>query len=174
MNPNQRPTRDDKVERVIDAYETFMYRLMASHAPEVNAIDLTMAQAKALYIVFASGELRMSELAARLGVTSSTTTGQVDRLVELGMLERHADPSDRRQVVVRATPEAQANLEHLRELNTHRMRELLAHLAIDDLAVVERAISVLATAMTAEDPGATAFLPPPTVTTTRHRKGSPS
>ncbi len=113
-------------------------------------MHITMAQAKALYLVLAAGELRMSELATQLGVTSSTATGQVDRLVELGLLERRDDPGDRRQVVVTTTPEAQANLEHLRELNTRRMRELLAHLDGDDLAVVERAITVLAAAMDAE------------------------
>ena len=142
------------IERVIAAYEGFMHRLMATHAPEMNAIDLTMAQTKALYVVYAAGELRMTELATRLGVTSSTATGQADRLVELGLLERLADPHDRRQVVVRATPEATASLEHLRELNTRRMRDLLSRLSADDLAVVERSITVLAEAMD-EDVAAT-------------------
>src|SRR6476469_9713335 len=135
------------VERVIDVYEGFMHRLMATHAPEMNAIDLTMAQTQALYVVYAAGELRMTELATRLGVTSSTATGQADRLVELGLLERLADPGDRRQVVVRATPEASASLDHLRELNTRRMRDLLSRVRVDDLAVVERAIAVLGEAM---------------------------
>ena len=142
------------IERVIAAYEGFMHRLMATHAPEMNAIDLTMAQTKALYVVYAAGELRMTELATRLGVTSSTATGQADRLVELGLLERLADPHDRRQVVVRATPEATASLEHFRELNTRRMRDLLSRLSADDLAVVERSITVLAEAMD-EDVAAT-------------------
>ena len=144
------PPASTSIDDVIAAYDAFMHRLMATHAPEVNAMHITMAQAKALYLVLAAGELRMSELAMQLGVTSSTATGQVDRLVELGMLERRDDPGDRRQVVVTTTPEAQANLEHLRELNTRRMRALLAHLDGDDLAVVERAITVLAAAMDAE------------------------
>jgi DNA-binding MarR family transcriptional regulator len=98
------------IERVLDAYESFMHRLMATHAPEVSALDLTMAQAKTLYVVLAAGELRMSELATRLGVTSSTATGQVERLVELGFLERHTEPDDRRQVLVTTTPTALSNL----------------------------------------------------------------
>ena len=151
MSTNHSPvSRPLLVQRVIDGYEGFMHRLMATHAPEMNAVDLTMAQAKALYVVYAAGELRMTELATRLGVTSSTATGQADRLVELGLLERHADPRDRRQVVVRTTPEASASLEHLRELNTKRMRDLLSRVSVDDLAVVERAIAVLAEAMDAE------------------------
>lgn len=153
MSPKHTPAeaaKAESIDRILGAYETFMHRLMVTHAPEVNAIDITMAQAKALYIVLAAGELRMSELAARLGVTSSTATGQVDRLVELGLIERHDDPRDRRQVVVSTTPEAGANLEHLRELNTRRMRGLLVGLGREDLAVVERAITVLGAAMESE------------------------
>ena len=76
---------------------------MATHAPELNLFELTMSQTKALYLVVAAGQLRMSELAGRLGVTSSTATGVVDGLVGHGLLVRHEDPADRRQVVVTAT-----------------------------------------------------------------------
>ncbi|HET7168994.1 MAG TPA: MarR family transcriptional regulator [Candidatus Limnocylindrales bacterium] len=150
MTPNERTDPSgaaagaaEAVERVIVAYEAFMHGLMATHAPDMHEVDITMAQARALYIVLATGQLRMSELAAAMRVTSSTATGQVDRLVELGLLERLADPADRRQVVVRTTPAAVERLEHLRELNTHRMRELLAGLSLADLRTVERAIAIL-------------------------------
>ncbi len=134
---------NDAVDRVILAYEAFMHGLMATHAPDMHEMDLTMSQAKALYVVLAAGQLRMSELAAAMHVTSSTATGQADRLVELGLLERLTDPGDRRQVVVQTTPAAAERLEHLRELNTRRMRALLTDLSPADLQTVESAISIL-------------------------------
>lgn len=146
MTPNKLADPDSTaaaVERVIVAYEAFMHGLMVTHAPDMHEIDVTMAQARALYVVLAAGHLRMSELANALRVTSSTATGQVDRLVELGLLERLTDPADRRQVVVRTTPAAVERLEHLRELNTRRMRELLAGLTVADLRTVERAVAIL-------------------------------
>ena len=97
----------------------------------------------------------MSELAARLGVTSSTATGQVDRLVELELIVRHEDPADRRQVVVKATPKAEATMEHLLELNSRRMRELLARVEPRDLGVVRRALLVLDDAVATEAAAAT-------------------
>jgi DNA-binding MarR family transcriptional regulator len=127
-----------------------MHRLMASHAPELNLIDLTMSQHKALYVVLAAGHLRMSELAARLGVTSSTATGVVDGLVAQGMLARQDDPADRRQVVVTATAKAEATLESFRELNSRRMREMLARLEAADLAVIGQAIRILDAAAVAD------------------------
>jgi DNA-binding MarR family transcriptional regulator len=135
---------------VVAVFDRLMQRLMASHAPELSAVELTMSQTKAVYLVLAAGPLRMSELAARLGVTSSTATGAVDRLVELRLLERHEDPADRRQVVVTATPSAADTLEHFRELNTRRMREILGRLTPTDLGTVERAMVILESTVAAE------------------------
>jgi DNA-binding MarR family transcriptional regulator len=70
--------------------------------------------------------------------------------VELGMVERREDPADRRQVVVNATAHGAAMLEHFRELNSRRMREILAHLTAADLATIERAIHVLDAAVAAD------------------------
>ena len=118
---NGRPT-PAAIDAVVACYEALMHRLIQGHAPEFTEVGITMAQAKVLYVVMAAGELRMSELAARLGVGSSSASGLVDRLVELGLLRRHDDPADRRQVVVTTTPEAVAMLERFRELDQRQLR----------------------------------------------------
>jgi DNA-binding MarR family transcriptional regulator len=157
--PAIRPRPDDAdLDRVVAVFDAMMHRLMAGHAPELNAIDLTMSQTKAMYLVLAAGQLRMSELAARLGVTSSTATGVVDALVAQGLLARREDPADRRQVVVTATADAEATLERFRELNSRRMRQMLSHVAADDLDVIERALHILDAALAA-DQAATATDP---------------
>jgi DNA-binding MarR family transcriptional regulator len=162
MTTTPRPTTDDDAyDRIITIFDRLMHRLMATHAPELSAIDLTMAQTKALYIVLAAGRLRMSELAARLGVTSSTATGQVDRLVELGLLERREDAGDRRQVVVTGTDRAEATVEQFRELNSLRMREMLANVAARDLPTVERALRILEAAVPEPTDPQPAPAPPP-------------
>jgi DNA-binding MarR family transcriptional regulator len=135
------------IDVVIDALDRLMHRLMVSHAAELSTTELTMAQLKTLYVVLAAERIRMSELAGRLHVTSSTATGLVDRLVELDLVERHEDPSDRRQVVVTATPAAGIAVEQFRELNSARVRELLAKVGPADLAIVHRAIDVLAASL---------------------------
>lgn len=136
----------ERIERVLLVFERFMNGMMSSHAPEFADIGVTMAQAKVLYVLAAAEALRMSELATRLGVSMSTTSGAVDRLVDLGLIERRADPSDRRQVFVAVTAAGSDVLERMRELNTRQMRELLTRLRRDDLAAVERAIEVLSEA----------------------------
>ena len=155
MTTRHRPPSAGDLDRVLAEFDALMHRLMATHAPELSAIELTMSQHKALYLVIASGRLRMSELAAGLGVTSSTATGQVDRLVELGLLERHEDPADRRQVVVTPTPTAEDLLEQFRELSSRRMREMLARVDAAELPTIERAIQLLDAAAAADAPDTT-------------------
>ncbi|MDL9935255.1 MarR family winged helix-turn-helix transcriptional regulator [Gordonia sp. ABSL1-1] len=46
------------------------------------------------------GHLRMSELAAELGLEKSTVTRQIDAVVRLGLVDRHPDPDDARARIV--------------------------------------------------------------------------
>ncbi len=139
---NRQPSQA-AIDAVVERYEALMHRLIEGHAPEFTEVGITMAQAKVLYVVMAAGELRMSELAARLGVGSSSASGLADRLVELGLLRRHDDPDDRRQVVVTTTPEAVALLERFRELDQRQLRALLVRLDADELALVDRSLELL-------------------------------
>jgi DNA-binding MarR family transcriptional regulator len=144
MKPKQQK-RTAAIERIVTALQVLMLRQMREHAPDLVDIDITMAQTKALYLLVAVGELRMSDLAARLGVTSSTATGLVDRLVELGLATRR-EAADRRQVVIAATEAARSLMERFRELNAAQMRRLLAHVDPADLPVIERAFGLILTA----------------------------
>ena len=86
------PDREAAVERVIAAFEKMMHRVATAHAPEFLEVGVTMSQAKVLYLVQAAPGLRMSDLSARLGVSLSTVSGVVDRLVDQGLLERRTTP----------------------------------------------------------------------------------
>lgn len=126
-----------------------MGHVASSHAPAFTETELTMAQAKAIYFMATVGAVRMSDLAIQLGVTTSTATGLVDRLVELDLLARQADPHDRRHVLITTTPAARAHLEHMRELNQQQLRDLLARIEDADLPIVERSIQILTAAAAA-------------------------
>jgi DNA-binding MarR family transcriptional regulator len=147
-NQSTRP----RVEQALTAYQAFESRLMAVHAPEFTAVDLTMAQAKLLYVVTATGDLSMSEIAQRLGVTISTASGAVDHLVSIGLLNRIDDPANRRQVQVSVTPFGRQTLEATRELNIRQLRALLDLIGDADLEVVERAIRILTDAISIAEP----------------------
>jgi DNA-binding MarR family transcriptional regulator len=120
-----------------------MHRLADSHAPEFLEIAVTMPQAKLLYLLGAAGDLHMSDLVLRLGVSLSTISGLVDRIVDQGLAHRRDDADDRRQVVVGLTPAGTAFIDRFRELNVRQMRELFQLLDDDDLERVRGALVAL-------------------------------
>lgn len=64
-----------------------------------------------LEYVATSGPVRMSALASWLSVDKSTITIEVRRLELAGLVERMADPSDRRAVLISATHEGKVAIE---------------------------------------------------------------
>ena len=132
------------IDEVIAGYQSLMQSLADGHAPEFLEIDITMPQAKLLYLLGAVGDLHMSDLVARLGVSLSTISGLVDRIVDHGLAHRREDPADRRQVVVGLTPAGRAFIDRFRELNADQMRNLLAFLDDAELASTRHALAALA------------------------------
>jgi len=148
------------IARTVALFEAFQHRLMAAHAEEFTAVDLTMAQAKLLYVVMAAGELSLAEIAARLRVTSSTTSGAVDHLVGLGLLSRVEDPTNRRQICVSITPLGLGTIEQISELGARQMTALFERMRDEDLDVVQRAIGILSDAVAALEADPTSTLTP--------------
>ncbi|HEX8939141.1 MAG TPA: MarR family transcriptional regulator [Candidatus Limnocylindrales bacterium] len=146
------------LEETLDELRGLLQVMARVHVAEVIGIGISMPQAKTLYLAASSGPLHMSELAGRLGVTLSTVSGLVDRLVEAGLAERHEDPADRRQTFVGATARGVELVERFQELNVAHLRRLLEQLDDADLAAVRRAFRILAriavTAGPSQQPGA--------------------
>ena len=122
-------------------------RALQSGRPDVwTEVDLTMPQLKVLICVAHGEGITMTQLARMTGMTLSTATGIVDRLVAQGYLGRDDDPQDRRRVLLRPTAEGCALLERLLEASRAHFRIILDRLSLDDLRVVARAFDLLAEA----------------------------
>jgi DNA-binding MarR family transcriptional regulator len=66
--------------------------------------DLSGPRSRLLAAVAEARPVRMGDLAGRLGVTARTITTLVDALEEEGLIERQADPTDRRATLIDMTP----------------------------------------------------------------------
>ena len=146
--PDHLPMTDDKtradareVAATVAAFERLMDLMAAAHQPPMD-VNISMAQLRCLHLI-AAGQTRMSRLVSQLGVSISTVSGLVDRLVDRGFVSRHDDPADRRQVVVAATSAGTAFLDQMRDLGNAQFRELIARLRPDDLRTVRRSIEIL-------------------------------
>src|SRR5690349_7506783 len=83
-------------QETVDAFD----EAVAAHLG-VNRTDL-----RCLDVLLRLGSAAPGRLGAALGLTTGSVTAMLDRLERLGYLTREPDPSDRRKVVVRATPVA--------------------------------------------------------------------
>lgn len=71
-----------------------------------SATGLTGRELDLVAMLTASGPTSVKSLVADLQLPRSTMTAIVDRLEARGLVLRHPNPSDRRSVVLEATPEA--------------------------------------------------------------------
>jgi len=131
------------VDAVLGAHEQFFRCLFAGQFLAWMHIDLTMVQLKALMIVVGEHGATGGQLARGLGVSLSTVTGVVDRLVAHGLVSRGEDPVDRRITRVDATAGGQALVDQLYSYRQERMRRVLEGLSSDELRTVRHAMEYL-------------------------------
>jgi DNA-binding MarR family transcriptional regulator len=97
----------------------------------------------ALATIDRHGPLTPSELASRERVQRPTATRLVARLVELGVLQRAADPADRRSSLLSVTPEGRALLEEMRGRKTAYLAHRIQRLDAEERASLDRAAAIL-------------------------------
>lgn len=83
----------------------------------VKETGYTLAQVHTIEVLGVHGQMRMKELAGKLGITTGTLTVQVDKLVIAGLIERLPHVVDRRAIVVALTDKGQQI--HLRHNQLH-------------------------------------------------------
>ncbi|QRP50080.1 MarR family winged helix-turn-helix transcriptional regulator [Amycolatopsis sp. FDAARGOS 1241] len=124
-----RPSTDvpaTTADAVTDAVLTASRLLVAVSARSIAAAGdlITLPQFRVLVILHSRGTLNQAALAGLVGVTPSTTSRMVDRLVAVGMVARQDSPSSRREIVVELTGEG----ERVVRLVTGRRRREIARI----------------------------------------------
>ena len=94
----------------------------------VNSTDL-----ECLDLILMSGPSTAGEIARHTGLTSGAVTGLIDRLERLGLVERTADPADRRKVLVRVREDRIGPIAALYTPLEKAMQALLASYSRDKL-----------------------------------------
>jgi DNA-binding MarR family transcriptional regulator len=83
-----------------------------------------------------AGPLRASDLVARLGLDKSTVSRQVANLVDLGLVDRAADPVDGRAQVLTPSAEGTARLARVRDSRRARWEADLNDWPAEDVAAL--------------------------------------
>jgi DNA-binding MarR family transcriptional regulator len=105
--------------------------------------ELSPSQTAALATIENHGPLTPSEVAAREHVQRPTVTRVLARLEEAGLIERAADPTDRRSSLVSISQAGRDLLAAARTRKNAYLAERLESLDADDRATLDRAAAIL-------------------------------
>ena len=92
----------------------------------------------------ADRSLRLSELAAQLGIVPRSATSVVDDLESAGLVARHPDPDDRRATLVSLTPAGAQILTTLRQNRREAMATVITRLTPTEQSTLIRLLQRLA------------------------------
>ncbi|UPO75860.1 MarR family transcriptional regulator [Arthrobacter sp. Helios] len=105
--------------------------------------DLTASQSSTMTTLVDRGPLRMGELAALEGVQLPSATSVVNGLVKLELVERRADPGDRRAVVIDLTEKGRKQVQELVTRRNQAFALLLERLPEADRRLLEGAVPAI-------------------------------
>ncbi|MES2137713.1 MAG: MarR family transcriptional regulator [Pseudomonadota bacterium] len=104
-------------------------------------LGVTRAQWKVLFRLTRQPGLRQIELADLLDIEPITLSRIVDRLEEAGLVERSADPADRRAWRLHVTARAQPLVEKLKAIAAELVAEAFAGIAPSDIETTRQVLA---------------------------------
>lgn len=97
------PPSSRQADRLYRAFSQLVRSYQFRDRNEVGCHGISVSQCHAMELLLERGPLAMGELAAALRLDVTSMTRVVDGLVEKGLVERAADPGDRRIRLARLT-----------------------------------------------------------------------
>ena len=98
---------------LIAVWQQITHRLLAALDDALADLGLSAGEINALACFAGRDAVSVRELVAATAQRPSTLTGVLDRLERRGLVERGANPQDRRSVLIRLTPEGRAHADRV-------------------------------------------------------------
>ncbi|MEU5976892.1 MarR family transcriptional regulator [Streptomyces sp. NPDC047315] len=105
--------------------------------------DLTPSRLAALGVLAEHSPLRIGELAARMGISLSTTSRMVDLLAASGWIDRRSDPADQRASLIGLSADGSAVLHAARRDTTSALCRAITRLPPDARRRLREALPAL-------------------------------
>ena len=136
------------VDAVTDAVLTASRLLISLSARSIAAVEdsITLPQFRLLVVLHTRGPLRHSTLSEHLGVTPSTASRMVDRLVAVDMVRRDASPNSRREIMVELTDDGQQVVRQVTAKRRKEIAKIVAKMPEDTLRGLVDALNAFAEA----------------------------
>jgi DNA-binding MarR family transcriptional regulator len=119
-------------------------RISLHAADQVGGVSVV--QLRALTLLLEAGETNLASLAEGMGVTVSTTSRLVDRLVAAGLVERRTAAHTRREIALRLTELGRQTVDRYDRLRLTELRRCIDSLSETEQAGALRCLRALARA----------------------------
>ncbi len=118
-------TQEDSASKTEQVLRSVYIRIKREGRKVVKNFPITPAQFDVLQILFFHGKKRMSDISQTLGITKSTTTGLVDRLIEAEFVKKRQSHEDRRAFIIDITNKGKKVIEKVIERRVNYLENIL-------------------------------------------------
>ena len=131
------------VNTIVQAYMDLFMTMQFNAVSHWLMLELTFAQARALFMLAARKELTVSQLAKLLDVGNPTASVLVQQLVERELVTRTEDNADRRQTIIRLSPKGEEIGAGRRKERERQWQRWLTHLSDEELSALAHGLSAI-------------------------------
>ena len=135
--------KQELTDQFVDVVEHLNRLMHSGRLDEWQGLDMTIPQIKTLVLLENIGSAKMSVISAYLGSALSATTSIVDRMVQRNLVNRVADPNDRRVVMCELTPHGRKATERFWRIGRERAQRMADILTGEQLESVVRALELI-------------------------------
>ncbi len=114
-----------QAREITQTVDLIQSRMMSGIAEDPKWPALTPRQFTLVVRVRNKGGISIKDLADELGVTASSASTMVDRLVDAGILTREQNPADRREVIIRVSAKFEKQIEPVERCVLRFLADLL-------------------------------------------------
>lgn len=118
-----------EVTRLSDLFSQTMTKILSQRLldemPEAQAAELTLPQLHALRHIWLHERILIGKMAEGMDISFPSATNMVKRLEEKGLVQRHINPDDRREVNVLLTPDGCDLISRIEQERVRRLTDVL-------------------------------------------------
>lgn len=130
---DDKDSQQQEIEKLADELHDVVRQLFRRMRQEISVDELSMSQTMVIAKLDVPGGLTGAELARAEGVKPQSMSATVASLEELGLIQRHPDPSDGRRIVLSLTEAG-----HEVRRNRQAAKQLWLNSVIEQLSPAER------------------------------------
>ena len=136
-------SRSQLVNTVVQAYMDLFITMQFNAVSHWLMLELTFAQARALFMLAARKELTVSQLAKLLDVGNSTASILIQQLVERELVTRTEHTTDRRHTIIRLSPKGEEIGAGRRKEREKQWQRWLGRLSDEELSALANGLTAI-------------------------------